>query len=174
MASDECRAARNGEGSEGEPPHPPSDVNAVDKELRGRPRVKATNKGLAVTFLLSGTRRRGAARIGVGGKGVRADCCEITGNGSAGLKKRTVPKLELVLTKRAQGRGRTPGESCFSIWRCKLETGAARNIAVRLIGNPPPQHECYFSLSLSLPADLFSSRKARSCVLASRRRIHCS
>src|SRR5712672_2156505 len=32
----------------------------------------------------------------------------------------------------------------------------------------------YFSLSLSLPAALFSSRKSRSCVLASSSRVHCS
>src|SRR5258706_15857605 len=32
----------------------------------------------------------------------------------------------------------------------------------------------YFSLSLSLPAALFSSRKARSSVLASSSRVHCS
>jgi hypothetical protein len=32
----------------------------------------------------------------------------------------------------------------------------------------------YFSFSLSLPADLFSSRKARSSLLASSKRVHCS
>ena len=42
------------------------------------------------------------ARIGVGKTGVRAGSGEFTGHGSAESTKRTVPKIQLVLTDAAQ------------------------------------------------------------------------